>query len=247
MEWYQLDGSEELTRRETMYKAFGLNLHQKQIIAFVGAGGKTTSIHHLAKELASLGKRVIITTTTHMFLPSDYGVLKEDKDLLLSMLNLSGIAVVGTPCGNGKMTKVSDSFYEWLKTVSDYILVEADGSKRLPIKVPDKHEPVIPKDTNLLVIVTGLSCLSRPLLEYCHRWNLAMEILNCQPTHRIAPEDVARLIVEGYCDQSSIPFKILLNQCDNEESQENAVNIIKYIKKQKIATEHVVASNFIPK
>ncbi len=245
MEFYQINSSEELITQASMWKAFNLDLTQRMVIAFVGAGGKTTSIYQLANELASLGKRVIITTTTHMFLPITYGVLKEDKEMLLRMLDLSGVAVAGIPCGDGKMTKVSDSFYEWMTTVSDYILVEADGSKRLPIKVPGKHEPVLPKNTDLVIILAGLTCLSRPIMECCHRWNLATEILDCQPAHKISEQDAARLIEAGYCKQLNIPFKILLNQCDNSELQKKAIEIIYNLKLQGIAAENIAACNFI--
>ena len=36
------------------------------IIAVAGSGGKTTRVHKLAQYYRSLGKKVFVTTTTHM-------------------------------------------------------------------------------------------------------------------------------------------------------------------------------------
>ena len=41
------------------------------IIAVVGAGGKTTLIKKLAKQYREQGKKVFVTTSTHMFRETD--------------------------------------------------------------------------------------------------------------------------------------------------------------------------------
>ena len=41
------------------------------IISYVGAGGKTGSIYQDAAAFAGEGKKVLITTTTHMYVPED--------------------------------------------------------------------------------------------------------------------------------------------------------------------------------
>lgn len=44
----------------------------------------------------------------------------------------------------------------------DFVLVEADGSRRLPVKAPAVYEPVIPPGTDLVVGVIGLDALAVP-------------------------------------------------------------------------------------
>ena len=39
------------------------------IISYVGAGGKTSSIYQDAAAFVNEGKKVMITTTTHMYVP----------------------------------------------------------------------------------------------------------------------------------------------------------------------------------
>ena len=51
-------------------------------------------------------------------------------------------------------------------------LIEADGSRRLPIKVPGKQEPVIPDFTHIILVVYGLSALGQPFRQVCQRWEL---------------------------------------------------------------------------
>jgi probable selenium-dependent hydroxylase accessory protein YqeC len=47
----------------------------------------------------------------------------------------------------------------------DWILIEADGAARRPLKAPAEHEPVISPDTTVLVAMAGLEVLGQPLSE----------------------------------------------------------------------------------
>lgn len=53
----------------SLIQALNIDINKKMIISFVGGGGKTSSIYELGSELSKLGKKVIITTTTHMQMP----------------------------------------------------------------------------------------------------------------------------------------------------------------------------------
>ncbi len=180
-----------------------------------------------------------------MYLPTEYSVLTENKELLLHMLTTYGMAVVGIPSGNEKMTTVSDGFYEWMRTVSDYILVEADGSKGLPIKVPASHEPVLPHDVGQVVILCGLSCLGKSIQDTCHRSEVAINILNCQDANEIKPMDIASLMVEGYCKWLTVPYKIVLNQCDTMEVLAEASMIVHYLQEYHLMNKDIILSSML--
>ena len=90
------------------------------------------------------GYRVLVMTTTHMAVPEYFGVLEPDLGQVEKMLEKEGIAVAGCPAKEGKIAFRDWEFYEKAGKLADVILVEADGSKRLPVKVPGPKEPVIP-------------------------------------------------------------------------------------------------------
>ena len=50
-----------------MLIAKALGVQSREVIVFVGAGGKSTAMFRLANELVGQGKRVVTTTTTRLF------------------------------------------------------------------------------------------------------------------------------------------------------------------------------------
>ena len=66
------------------------------IIAVAGSGGKTTRVHKLAQYYRSLGKKVFVTTTTHMKKESDT-VIPENIEDIRKQLNETGYCMAGMP------------------------------------------------------------------------------------------------------------------------------------------------------
>lgn len=130
------------------------------LTAIVGSGGKTSLLLRLARELSQKGS-VIVTTSTHIFPPE--GIAFSETSAAFD-----GILCVGTPCENGKLGAPRQSFEE-LEGLADFVLVEADGSKRLPLKAHLPHEPVIPDNAKRTICVVGASGLNRPIEEAVHR------------------------------------------------------------------------------
>ena len=89
------------------------------------------------------------------------------------------------------------------------ILVEADGSRRLPLKAPAEHEPALPTSTTLLVPVMGMDALGAPIDEaHVHRVAWVRHILNLAPddaTTRLTPQMAARLLVHPQGGAKSLP------------------------------------------
>ena len=103
------------------------------VTAIIGGGGKTTLMETLAGELSKKGK-VIITTTTHICRPKQYETLLDaDEAAVSAALERSGIVCVASQAESGKLCAPWLSMGT-LAQLADFVLVEADGAKRLPLK-----------------------------------------------------------------------------------------------------------------
>lgn len=95
-------------------------------------------------------------------------VLLQRKVLSLWNKSKSPILCLGTLEKNGKLSPFPLPF-STLEQMADYVLVEADGSKRLPGKAHGRNEPEVPKESQRTVLVFGASALHKPISEVIHR------------------------------------------------------------------------------
>ncbi|MBQ6431304.1 MAG: putative selenium-dependent hydroxylase accessory protein YqeC [Oscillospiraceae bacterium] len=170
------------------------------VTAIIGGGGKTTLLYRLAWELSN-GHSVIVATSTHVFPP-------EDIPCVLRTGRVNGVLCVGTPCENGKLTAPEQPFEE-LAQLADYVLVEADGAARRPLKAHDMHEPVIPKNANQVICVVGASGIGKPVEEVVHRPAL-FTALSGQSL--ATPEAVAAVLTK-----EALHDRVLINQADTPQ------------------------------
>lgn len=182
-----------------------------RIIAFVGAGGKTSAVKTLAAELAGRGRRVVITTTTKMHPPEDRSLLGQSVESAAALLEERNPVWAGTYFNAYKIEGLPDAL-PGLAAVADHVLIEADGAKKLPLKMIDpRREPVIPPETEAVIAVAGMDGIGKPLAETVHRPQLACAALGCGSEHIVTPADVARLL--AICYQ---PRYVILNKADDE-------------------------------
>lgn len=95
-------------------------------------------------------------------------VLFQRKVLSLWNKSKSPILCLGTLEKNGKLSPFPLPF-STLEQMADYVLVEADGSKRLPGKAHGQNEPQIPKESQRTILVFGASALHKPISDVIHR------------------------------------------------------------------------------
>ena len=214
--WYRINQRWQETT--SLSESLGLRDFHKGSIAVVGAGGKTSTIFQLAREFAGRNRKVIITTTTRMF--REPGALATTLIEARKQLEHESVVIVGKPAENGKIAGLEEAQAKELAQIADILLVEADGSKHLPLKVPAAHEPVVPIGTNHVILVAGLSGIGAKLSLCCHRWELVGDLLGISSDHMIIPEDIGRMLKMGYLEgriPMETPVHILLNQADSEE------------------------------
>lgn len=174
------------------------------ILAVVGSGGKTTLIKKLAARYRSEGKTVLITTTTHMFVEEDT-LLTDDADTIIGVLRETGYAMAGIPEGE-KIKALSRKTYEEVCSFADVVLVEADGSKRLPLKYPNASEPVIPENADEIIVVCGLNAIGQQAKKVCHRLELVKACLEIEDETIVTAEHVQKLVTDGYLNPLRAAF-----------------------------------------
>ena len=181
---------------------------ERGITAAVGSGGKTTLLHRLARELSAQG-RVILTTTTHIR-PSEElpTLLSPSESELVHALAQSRAVCIGSPAEHGKLRQ-SELPLSLLTALADFVLVEADGSRGLPLKAHAAHEPVIPTGCGRVICVVGASGLNRPIRDAAHRPELFCAVTGAQPQDPATPKRVAALL-----NAEALGDIYYVNQCE---------------------------------
>lgn len=234
-------GDQGLEVCDTLLEALELLPEVPRFISLVGGGGKTSLMYRLAKELSKRGERVVVTTSTHIACPREYKTVfltqaEEIKSVVWGPE--SGFLVVGQPDGAGtRPEKLKGMAVEEISKLGEYadvVLIEADGAKRLPIKIPRQGEPVIIPETELVIGVAGLDCVGRPLSVGCFRWESAGFLKEQDAFHQITLGDVACIMTHPLGGRKGVmarEYKIVLNKADGERELCLAEQIIEEIKK----------------
>ena len=177
------------------------------VTSVIGSGGKTSLIAALARELSGT---VVLTTTTHILpFPDMPLVTSADADDVRAALAGSRVACVGSRAEkNGKLV-VPLLGIDALASLADYVLVEADGARRLPLKAHAPWEPVVPACSGRTILVLGASGLGHPVREKVHRPELFRELAGCTPDDPATPELVARA-----ANAEALADVALVNQTD---------------------------------
>jgi probable selenium-dependent hydroxylase accessory protein YqeC len=188
-----------------LHEALGIT--PGDVVAFVGAGGKSGAILAVSNGLREAGMKVLVAPTTKMLLgeadkigplvtSEDAGELREKAERALSEYP----TVVA---GSGMLSKnriggVDPGWVGTLARLVDVVLVEADGSRRRPIKGTADHEPALPEAATLVVATGNVHALGTPVdEEHVHRPEVFSDLTGIGPGQSITPGAFATALARG--------------------------------------------------
>lgn len=185
----------------------GLDALMPDVVALVGAGGKSSALFALGREIAARGQRVLLTTTTHLSYDqvqaAPSAVTVDGPSLpwaeIGACLDRVGQCLLMGPPGGPRRQGLTPAQVDALAAAAPRLnvaalIVEADGSRLLPLKAPAAHEPVLPASTTVLVPVLGIDALGQRLnAATVHRPERVAAVLEIDDAVRLTPAMLATL------------------------------------------------------
>ena len=207
-----------------------LRLPRNPLVALVGAGGKTTALFKLAREL----QPSLVTTTTHL---GAWQVDSRNAHIIwksgsprpdIESFTDTGITLVTGEKEDERYRGLNTEQLEKLRGLAGYhalpLLIEADGSRQRSLKAPGEHEPAIPEFVNTVIVVAGLRGLGRPLTEaHVHRPEIFARFAGIKINEPVTIEALGKVLTHPAGGLKNIPagarHAALLNEADNAELQ----------------------------
>lgn len=217
--------------------AGALGLGERELVAFVGAGGKKTAMAHLVRQATERGRRVGYTTTTHMPPPADVPlIVHEHASALLAELEdaESPLAFAEDYVENPERaeTKLAGHDPSTIDHVFDagrfdWLLVKADGARRREFKAPGPDEPMIPGGATHVVPVASVDAVGRSLDETTvHRPERIAAITGLEIEDEITAETIGTVLAseDGGCKGAPADAAVtpMVNKADTERERDLA-------------------------
>jgi probable selenium-dependent hydroxylase accessory protein YqeC len=179
--------------------------------------------------------------------PEDGSYIENEKQLW-DRWNSGKPAVAGQRAEGGKLSMLPESVLQQYSRMADIVFLEADGSKRLPLKVPAKQEPVLTEKSDIVIALCGMNALGKPLAEVCFRLQEACGLLEKDKEDRVSAEDLARILTSPLGSLKQVDrraagpreYYMVLNQCDDGLRLKQAAEIISMVRAE--STGSILAS-----
>lgn len=224
----------------TLVQAFSIG--EKEMVSLVGAGGKTTLLYTLGRELSAFRSGVILTTTTkiyepepapffQLFLSNEAGAIK--KWVAEHLHHRQCLLIARKRLPNGKLEGIPPEWADEIFSMDGVsaILNEADGAAGRPLKAPRAGEPVIPQHTTLLVPLVGIDAVGCPLdEEWVFRSAIASGLLDLPMGSPVTEEAIVRLVLESVKGSpAGARIVPMINKVDLPGGLEKARSLARYL------------------
>jgi probable selenium-dependent hydroxylase accessory protein YqeC len=234
-----------------------LGVTRGEMIAFIGAGGKTTTMFRLAKELRDRGWKILITTTTQLLTPTkphiDRLFLVDELQALVNVwADIAAPVIIGAGCGVNQEGKLLGMPMTWLDRLNqdgafDAILVQADVAAPGLLKISSHGEPLIPQSCQTTVWIVTIKLLGKPFSDdWVNHSSQARDLLGLPADAKVSEDMLVRLLKHQDGCLKGIPAvsrKIaLINQADSPAEMAAAQTL--GTKLQKHGFERVVITSY---
>lgn len=212
------------------------DIHRGNVISIVGTGGKTTLLYQLGKALKNK-YNVLLSTSTKIVKPSaeNYDFLYTNlEDYIKDSTNKkSGLTVLskGINCDNNKLLGIDDDDLEMVIKDYDVVLLEADGSRNLPLKGWKDHEPPILSRTNKTIGIFPINMLGEKIVQEKIYGFEEFQSFLCNSDF-VNNEVVGRICsnLNGIFKNSRGDLYFFINQVSTPEDFKKALELAKYLK-----------------
>lgn len=194
-------------------------------VSLVGCGGKTSLLWALAEK--NRDQKTLVSSTTKICRPNSdrcYDRFLTSREALASPA-LPGVTLVGDRAPEEKIGLERAEMLEKANREYDVVLLEADGSRGLPLKGWANYEPVVADFTTETVGVLPLWSLGRAADEtLVHRLPLFCALTGARPGEAVTLGHLKALITapEGLFGKARGEWVLLLNQVENDEERKTA-------------------------
>lgn len=238
MKFFLFSSKEKNILKETDKILEVIKIGNKEVICAIGGGGKTHTVFEICKELwEKKSKKVALCTTTHMMFPSEeVNVYEGDKPEEVEKLFENSFVICGSRDGR-RMAQPPQFLLDKLPEICDFLVIEADGSRQLPLKFPQQHEPVLHPKTTLVIGICGIDAYGKTIKDVCHRSPTAVKVLGKTETDIVTAEDIAKTLESKECGQMKgveCRFIPLINKVDDEEKKAFAISVASCLKENEI-------------
>lgn len=216
-----------------------LNLQNGGIVAVVGCGGKTSVINLLAMQNSK--KRVLVSPTTHMFpLWNEDIVLLASLEECIAYMPRAGVTCMGLlNAQSGKLHALPKPILREIATRFDLALLEADGSRALPLKGWRQDEPVVPEFCTHTIGVLGAKalCGQQVLEDTVLRPELFCKLTGLGMGETVTQEALVKMLCdsEGMFRRSSGKRFVVINQVEDVCTVKKARSLLREIGSRYVA------------